>query len=130
MNDGAPTDLILISGQRRALIGMALSQLLVPTLWFSAAGVAPQPREQWGLSVGQSSWITLAVQMGFVVGAFAIALSGLADSVAARKLFTLAEAFGWQWAFPWLEMGPIVGILAMIRLRKSPESRMLAGGIR
>lgn len=69
MNDGAPTGLIPAYGQRRALVGIALSQLLVLTLWFSAAAVAPQLREQWGLSVGHSLWLSLAVQIGFVVGA-------------------------------------------------------------
>ncbi len=83
-----------IIGQRRALIGIALSQLLVLTLWFSAAAIAPQLRDQWGLSFGESSWLTLAVQIGFVVGAFTIAVSGLADSVAARKLFTVAALVG------------------------------------
>ena len=83
-----------IIGQRRALIGIALSQLLVLTLWFSAAAIAPQLRDQWGLSFGESSWLTLAVQIGFVVGAFTIAVSGMADSVAARKLFTVAALVG------------------------------------
>ncbi len=94
MSSRTTTDVVAISGQRRALIGTALSQLLVLTLWFSAAAVAPQLREQWGLSVGESSWLTLAVQIGFVVGALAIAISGLADSVAARKLFTVAALVG------------------------------------
>ncbi|MEA2023319.1 MAG: MFS transporter, partial [Actinomycetota bacterium] len=79
---------------KRALVAIAISQLLVLTLWFSAAAVAPQLRDQWGLSVGESSWLTLAVQIGFVFGAFAIAISGLADSVAARKLFTVAALIG------------------------------------
>lgn len=163
MTSDATIALVPIPGQKRALVGIALSQLLVLTIWFSAAAVAPQLREQWSLSVGESSWLTLAVQIGFVLGAFAIATSGLADSVAARRLFTvaalsgavsngavifvtgdsvvlayvarfatgvaLAEAFGWQWAFPWLALGPILGILAMVRLRRSSEARLLAGGI-
>ncbi|MFV9673714.1 MAG: MFS transporter [Acidimicrobiia bacterium] len=94
MTDTATNDPVAISGQKQALIAIALSQLLVLTLWFSAAAVAPQLRDQWGLSVGESSWLTLAVQIGFVVGAFAIAISGLADSVAARKLFTVAALVG------------------------------------
>ncbi len=94
MISDATTHLVPISGQKRALIGIAVSQLLVLTLWFSAASVAPQLREQWDLSVGESSWLTLAVQIGFVLGAFAIAVSGLADSVPARRLFTVAALVG------------------------------------
>ena len=94
MSSDATSGLVPIAGQKRALIWIALSQLLVLTLWFSAAAVAPQLREQWDLSVGGSSWLTLAVQIGFVIGAFAIAVSGLADSVAARRLFTIAALVG------------------------------------
>ncbi|MEA2010022.1 MAG: MFS transporter, partial [Actinomycetota bacterium] len=94
MTDTATNDLATTSGQKRALVAIAISQLLVLTLWFSAAAVAPQLRGQWGLSVGESSWLTLAVQIGFVVGAFSIAVSGLADSVPARRLFTIAALAG------------------------------------
>ena len=94
MTDAATTGADPVTGQRRALIGIALSQLLVLTLWFSAAAIAPQLRNEWGLSFGESSWLTLAVQIGFVAGAFTIAVSGLADSIAARKLFTFAALVG------------------------------------
>lgn len=56
-------------------------------------------------------------------------LGFLLTLVTIRGVPVFAEEFGWQWAFPWLALGPIVGILAMIRLRRSPESRLLAGGI-
>ena len=77
-------------GQRRALIGIALSQLLVLTLWFSAAAVAPQLRVEWNLSIAAASWLTLAVQIGFVIGAVVIATTGIADSVPSRRLFVIA----------------------------------------
>jgi len=57
------------------------------------------------------------------------ALGFLLTLVTIRGVPMFAEAFGWQWAFPWLALGPIVGILAMVRLRQSPESRVLAGGV-
>jgi len=40
----------------------------------------------------------------------------------------LADAWGWQWAFPLLALGPVVGVAAMVRLRHSPEAQLLAGG--
>jgi MFS family permease len=67
-----------------------MSQLLVLTLWFSAAAVAPQLRSEWDLSIAAASLLTLAVQIGFVVGAFTIAASGIADSVPSRRLFVIA----------------------------------------
>ena len=81
-------------GQARSLVAIAASQLLVLTLWFSAAAVAPQLGVEWGLTVGASAWLTLAVQIGFVVGALAIAVSGLADSVPSRNLFVGAALIG------------------------------------
>lgn len=56
-------------------------------------------------------------------------LGFLLTLVTIRGVPVFAEAFGWQWAFPWLALGPIVGILAMAKLRRSPEARLLAGGV-
>jgi MFS family permease len=80
--------------QRRALVGIAVSQLLVLTLWFSASAVAPQLQAAWNLSVGEIAWLTLTVQIGFVVGAVGIAVAGLADAVPARRLFLVAALAG------------------------------------
>jgi MFS family permease len=73
--------------QRRALIFAASSQLLVLTLWFSASAVAPQLQSEWGLSVAAAAWLTLAVQIGFVVGALTSALFNLPDLAPARRMF-------------------------------------------
>ena len=94
MSDQTLTTVSRSARQRRALIGIATSQLLVLTLWFSAAAVAPQLQDEWVLSVGQASFLTLAVQIGFVVGAFTIAVTGLADSVPSRRLFGVAAVAG------------------------------------
>ncbi len=80
--------------QRRSLLLIAGSQLLALTLWFSASAVAPQLEEVWGLSSGQTTGLTLAVQIGFVAGALGLAVSNLADTVASRTLFTVAALTG------------------------------------
>jgi hypothetical protein len=36
--------------------------------------------------------------------------------------------FGWRWAFALLAPGPILGVLAMLRLKALPEARRIAGG--
>ncbi len=82
------------SGQRQALAGVAFSQLLVLTLWFSASAVTPQLESQWGLTSGEAAGLTLAVQVGFVVGALASAAFGLADIVPARRLFLVTAVGG------------------------------------
>ncbi|MEN8238443.1 MAG: MFS transporter [Actinomycetota bacterium] len=76
--------------QRRALIVIASSQLLVLTLWFSASAVAPQLQSEWGLSTATASWLTLAVQIGFVVGALTSAIFNLPDLIPARRMFFAA----------------------------------------
>jgi MFS family permease len=40
----------------------------------------------------------------------------------------IAEQWGWQWAFPWLAIGPAIGVGAMVALRRSSYAVMLAGG--
>jgi len=79
-----------VRAQRRALIGIAGSQLFALSLWFSASAVAPQLETTWDLTSGEITWLTLTVQLGFVAGALGIALSGIADAVPARRLFTVS----------------------------------------
>jgi MFS family permease len=76
--------------QRRTLIVVASSQLLVLTLWFSASAVAPQLQSEWGLSVAAVAWLTLAVQIGFVLGALTSAFFNLPDLIPARRMFFMA----------------------------------------
>ncbi len=80
--------------QRRALVLVAGSQLLALTLWFSASAVGPQLTMVWGLTGGQTAGLTLAVQIGFVVGALGSAGFGLADAFASRRLFVIATFIG------------------------------------
>jgi dipeptide/tripeptide permease len=40
----------------------------------------------------------------------------------------VADWVGWQWAFAPLAVGPLVGTVAMLALRRRPEAELLAGG--
>ena len=40
----------------------------------------------------------------------------------------IADATSWQWAFLVLVPGPVLGTIAMVRLRRSSWAHMLAGG--
>jgi ABC-type Fe3+ transport system permease subunit len=42
----------------------------------------------------------------------------------------VVAAVGWRWAFATLALGPLVGVVAMGRLRGLPESVKLASGRR
>jgi len=55
--------------------------------WFSAAAVAPALARDWHLSPPQLALLTVAVQLGFVAGALALAIGGIADIVSTRRVF-------------------------------------------
>ena len=74
------------AGRWPALFILALAMLLAMTTWFSASAVLPQLRSQWNLSTDTSSLLTIAVQIGFIVGAVLSATLSLADVIAPRRL--------------------------------------------
>ncbi|MCP4964411.1 MAG: MFS transporter [bacterium] len=57
------------------------------------------------------------------------AVGFLLTLVTIRGVPLLADAWGWRWAFPVLALGPLLGIAAMVRLRKSVHAVKLAGGL-
>ena len=67
--------------------------VLTMTTWFSATAVIPQVREAWRLSDTLAAWLTIAVQVGFVIGAVGSSLIGLADIVPPKRLM-IAGALG------------------------------------
>ena len=73
-------------GKGRSLGLLAAAALFALSLWFSASAVVPQLTEAWKLTGSQQSWLTMSVQIGFVVGALLSALLNLADRVPARWL--------------------------------------------
>jgi MFS family permease len=73
---------------------LMLAELLAMSLWFSASAVVPQLTTEWQLDRGQQSWLTMSVQIGFVVGALASAWLNLADRVPANRLIALGAGIG------------------------------------
>src|SRR5258708_6240909 len=78
----------------RALILTALAELLGMSLWFTASAVAPRIATEWHLSAGTTSWLTLAVQLGFVAGTLISAIANLPDVVSVRRLFAASAMAG------------------------------------
>jgi MFS family permease len=70
------------------LILLSIAELLGMAVWFSASAVVPALTEIWGLNEGGRAWLTMSVQIGFVVGAFGSAVLNLADRMPARWMFT------------------------------------------
>jgi MFS family permease len=73
-------------GRWAALFKIAIAILLAMSLWFSASAVSPALRAEWSLSPGALTWLTLAVQLGFVVGTLVSAFLNLPDVVPMRAL--------------------------------------------
>src|SRR6185436_19015290 len=78
-----------MSERSRALALVAAAELLGMSLWFTASAVAPRIAVEWRLSDSTASWLTLAVQIGFVAGTLLSALTNLKPIVPARVLFAV-----------------------------------------
>jgi len=68
------------------LVVIALAEFLGMTLWFSATAVTPALSRDLQMTAAESSWLTMAVQAGFVAGTLIAALVNIADLVPGRTL--------------------------------------------
>ncbi|MBT3260577.1 MAG: MFS transporter, partial [Deltaproteobacteria bacterium] len=94
---------------------------LLATIWgvtvvadsaqFSASIAELSPPEYVG------TMLTVQTSAGFLLTLFTVHL-----------VPPLAAAWGWQYAFAILAVGPFLGVFAMSRLRAHPDSSRLAGG--
>jgi MFS family permease len=98
--------------QRKALSRLAVAELLVMSLWFSASAVVPEITEEWGLDAGAAAWLTMSVQLGFVAGALLSAVTTLADIVDPRRLVAASALLGAAAtaAIAWLATGATLAI--------------------
>jgi MFS family permease len=79
-----------VSEKWRALLLLSLAELLGMAVWFSASAVVPALTAEWTLDESARAWLTMSVQIGFVVGAFGSAVFNLADRIPTRYLFTVS----------------------------------------
>jgi dipeptide/tripeptide permease len=63
--------------------------------------------------------VTVQTSIGFLLTIVTIQLTPL-----------IVDMVGWRYGFTYLAVGPLIGIVAMLRLRRLPEARKLAGGRR
>ncbi|MCU1265257.1 MAG: major facilitator superfamily 1 [Acidobacteria bacterium] len=82
------------SARWRALVFLAAAELLSMSLWFSASAVVPALRVEWHLSDAMASWLTVAVQLGFVTGTLFSSLLNLPDIISTRHLFAVSAFAG------------------------------------
>src|SRR5688500_3298490 len=78
----------------RQLVVLAVEQWLAMALWFSASAVNGALKEEWSLSPTAVSWLTISVQLGFVIGALASAMLNLSDRIKATCLLAACAILG------------------------------------
>lgn len=119
-----------------AMVISGTCALLTPLIFGSAVWVVLPVLLLWGLTVVADSAqfsamvtesaddevrgtaLTLQTAVGFLLTLITI-----------RGVPAIAEAVGWRWAFPVLSLGPVFGVVAMVRLARSTEAGRLAGGL-
>ncbi|HYM80435.1 MAG TPA: MFS transporter [Candidatus Limnocylindria bacterium] len=100
-----------VPGRWRALSALGVSVVLAMSTWFSGTAVIGPLRTAWSLSPGETAWLTIAVQLGFVAGSLVAALTNLLDVLAPRRVFVVAAlgAAAVNTAFAWAD-GPGIGL--------------------
>jgi len=114
-----------ISGACSLIIGFFLQNLVLALVIAVIWGLTVVPDSpQYSAMISELSdpayiGTTLAVQtaIGFAISNITIWL-----------LPIIVELIGWTFGFTFLVLGPIFGILSLIKLRKEPESKMIALG--
>jgi MFS family permease len=74
------------AGRWSALAVLSTVVLLALVPWFSAASVAPLIAADWEIGSFEVALLTVAVQVGFAIGALVVAVTGAADVIPARYL--------------------------------------------
>ena len=67
------------TSSRRVLFLLSLAELLAMSLWFTGTAVLPQVTSLWHSDLALGSWLTIAVQIGFSLGAVTFALFNIPD---------------------------------------------------
>jgi MFS family permease len=100
---------------RVQLAWLSLAMFLGMTLWFSATAANAPIVAEFRLTPGQTAWLTMAVQGGFVIGTLISAALNLPDVLSARRLFSVGCAAG-ALANAALVIAPGAGTLIALRV--------------
>jgi len=74
----------------RTIILLSLSVLFSMAVYFSASAVVPALTKLWSLDDSGRAWLTMSVQLGFVIGAVLSALTNLSDILPAPRLMAVS----------------------------------------
>lgn len=98
---------------RRVLLLLSLAELLGMSLWFTGTAVLPQVTALWHSGLALGSWLTIAVQVGFAVGAITFALFNISDVFSPIPVFVVSAlvAAAANAAFAWTAQQPLTAII-------------------
>ena len=80
----------MAAGKRRSVVLLALAAVLSMSLWFVSAAILPEIVAEGGLGPGRAAALSSAVQIGFVIGALALAVHGTADRHDPRRVILVS----------------------------------------
>src|SRR6185503_21164021 len=78
----------------RQLAILSLAELGALSLWFSASAVLPALTREWQLGDAGRAGLTLAVQLGFILGTLVSAIGNLPDVWSPRRFMAVSAAVG------------------------------------
>src|SRR5262245_52850645 len=98
---------------RRVLFLLSLAELLAMSLWFTGTAVIPQITKLWHSDLALGSWLTIAVQIGFSLGAITFALFNIPDIFSPIKVLVVSAflAAAANAAFAYFAAEPLTAIL-------------------
>ena len=98
---------------RRVLILLSIAELLAMSLWFTGTAVLPQVTAMWHSGLALGSWLTIAVQIGFSLGAIVFALFNISDIFSPIKVFVASAlaAAAANALFAWTAQVPAQALL-------------------
>lgn len=100
------------ASKRRSITFLVLAEMAGMSLWFTSAAVLPDMIREGAITPTRQALLSAAVQAGFVVGALAVAVSGVADRFDPRRVFAIS-AFAAALANVMLLVAPLGGDAAI-----------------
>lgn len=76
------------------LVAIVIAQFLGTSLWFAGNAALPQLVQHYTWAAGSLGYVTSAVQLGFIVGTFCFALSGITDRFNPSHVFLISCVAG------------------------------------
>jgi len=118
-----------------SLVVSGMCALLVGRLYGGSPGLLAGLCLLWGFAVVAdsaqfSACVSELCEREYIGTALTLqtSLGFLLTLITIRLIPPLVSWVGWEWAFAFLALGPLIGGVAMFRLRHSPAAQRLAGG--